>query len=793
MKLKKKAEKRGQIKGYLDELQNSYGDFDVTILEKDKDGEQKARLAWKKYCECANNEALCERLNNRTILDVEIVLDLEDPSKYEELIKQLDEAKYKYRAFFTGSKGYHIHMIFPELRDMEPDKRKSVKEYMISKYGCDIQKAGNRCMIALEYSQHWKGTGKAKTLIKEVEGYNLLNGLMCEMRENSKFKDLEKSGYIFDESEVYKEGIFPVCQLMEDELGFGFLYPKWKTVYDYKDRPIGKKQVKVPVMVTSKREFYEVGMEMETKYKTQFENVPGKYPLRWSLSSLKEFLEGHAPDIDSMELYSKMKEQYKRYMYFSQDIWYKVHTLWDLGTYFFMLFRYYPLMEMRGQHGTAKSKVMTISRMMTFNATEEMTNPSPPSLFRPTHELRPTKYIDEAEKLFVQQKGKIEIDDRAELINSSYKYTGCVPRQDKIGNKYVTVYYSTYSPTMICSINGLFGATEDRAIVHITVKAPKGDKRNRMSPAEQDKIWQEIRNEEYLYAMQSWREVKAIYDCLDVKDKLDSRDFELWRPLLSLAKHIDPSDDLFKEVLNFAAEVTELKEGDRIPETSNQYQMLKNMYELILEGKNPVYLKDIRARFYDSEWKPSEITIQRKLDVLGFKDFRHHFKSGSGYDIGKLDFDKIVVTVCPSLIHTDQMAIPASRASRASPITEFIEEKVVSSKVTLGDARDARGSISADSGYNMVTLGDGGDARLFDEKHASVTYFIDDRHFKSDARDAQNAKIWGRADIVKFVEENDRLGNVDLIERKFGEDAISRLLETGDLFIAKPDWVKVLK
>ena len=115
----------------------------------------------------------------------------------------------------------------------------------------------------------------------------------------------------------------------------------------------------------------------------------------------------------------RIKEIYEKYLYYNNKTWYAIHALWDMGTYFFLLLKAYPLLELRGIRGSAKTKTMGISSSITFNATDIMINPSESALFRETNEKRPTKYIDEAEKLFKVEKGKVIPDTRAELINSS--------------------------------------------------------------------------------------------------------------------------------------------------------------------------------------------------------------------------------------------------------------------------------------------------------------------------------------------------------------------------------------
>jgi len=66
--------------------------------------------------------------------------------------------------FSTGSRGYHLHCLVPELALLPKAEVKKFKAYVLKKYGADPAKATLRTMIAIEGSPHWK-TGKPKTLV----------------------------------------------------------------------------------------------------------------------------------------------------------------------------------------------------------------------------------------------------------------------------------------------------------------------------------------------------------------------------------------------------------------------------------------------------------------------------------------------------------------------------------------------------------------------------------------------------------------------------------------------------
>lgn len=158
-------------KSYLDWLFYKQGrqasDYELCYLDQKTDIKHK----WRKYSELCfdtdhkKNKWFVEKANNRTILKNEVVFDLEEPERYDEIIAAFTADSLYYRAFSTGSRGFHFHLLYNrELTEVE-------RMGLIKKYGCDTQKASDRCMIALEFEKHWK-TGKPKMLVKENKGIN---------------------------------------------------------------------------------------------------------------------------------------------------------------------------------------------------------------------------------------------------------------------------------------------------------------------------------------------------------------------------------------------------------------------------------------------------------------------------------------------------------------------------------------------------------------------------------------------------------------------------------------------
>lgn len=164
--------KRG-LKQYLDHLFYDVGkqrcDFLVSGLKRTKDGDRSTK--WYKYSEKImpidlNEEYKIQWVNQRQILPNEIVLDLEERESIVKIVKELLTMNFKFHVFDTGSRGFHIHIFFSNVLSKEQ------KIKFIRHFGGDEQMAGNKHMINLEWSPHWK-SGKIKT---EVRLRDILDG-----------------------------------------------------------------------------------------------------------------------------------------------------------------------------------------------------------------------------------------------------------------------------------------------------------------------------------------------------------------------------------------------------------------------------------------------------------------------------------------------------------------------------------------------------------------------------------------------------------------------------------------
>ena len=173
MNLKKKKVLLDKL--YYDVGKQNYDFFLAGTYEKNG---EKLFTKWKKYSECIfpmdengksddwKTQKFFEQINQRQILPIEIVLDVEEKEKIKPIVEKLEKWKWEYSIWETGSRGYHIHIIGNRVMTQEE------KEGIAEKLGTDVQVSSDKHLIALENCPHWKGTGKIK---KEIMKEQIMN------------------------------------------------------------------------------------------------------------------------------------------------------------------------------------------------------------------------------------------------------------------------------------------------------------------------------------------------------------------------------------------------------------------------------------------------------------------------------------------------------------------------------------------------------------------------------------------------------------------------------------------
>ena len=164
---------------FLQHIQEKYTDIKVHFINQPK------HLIWKteKMLSDLNMKDLNE-VNLRKIFPDEILLDIEEPAELVRIRNKLDDKNWSYTVWSTGSRGYHISLIFEDLKQYDIKERNMFRKYIIKEFGTDESKSSERTWLALEHARHFK-TGNEKTLVLKKNGkINLLPNAIIEYVKN---------------------------------------------------------------------------------------------------------------------------------------------------------------------------------------------------------------------------------------------------------------------------------------------------------------------------------------------------------------------------------------------------------------------------------------------------------------------------------------------------------------------------------------------------------------------------------------------------------------------------------
>ncbi len=257
---------------------------------------------------------------------------------------------------------------------------------------------------------------------------------------------------------------------------------------------------------------------------------------------------------NAYNLFQMIKTKAKQYIWFSNPLSYDIISLWIMGTYMYWGFNNYPYIHLSGTPDSGKSTVQRFISCLAFNGyfTESISNPS---IFRYVEEMRATLCIDEQE--FLASEDALQT---ISILNSGYHKAGKATRQepytDADGNKkMITVSFSTYSPKVLSGLRGLDKTLQTRSI-GIPMKPANTKEYSRREIEESDPSWQTIRDELYVWALDSVSDVMNLYKNSqdDYDTNIKNRMWQKYHAMLSLSmyfKNIVSSSDIHDNLIRF--------------------------------------------------------------------------------------------------------------------------------------------------------------------------------------------------------------------------------------------------
>src|SRR3989344_1331610 len=133
------------------QLQKDYPELLVHYVDKTNNEKWKKPKVLREL-----NETELMQFNLRRQLPNEIVIDLENPDLYFDILSKLYKHKISYYSYKTGSKGYYLHVLFTDLPELNDDLRYLFRKKFIESFGGDTRLTSEKQWIAVEDRPHFK-------------------------------------------------------------------------------------------------------------------------------------------------------------------------------------------------------------------------------------------------------------------------------------------------------------------------------------------------------------------------------------------------------------------------------------------------------------------------------------------------------------------------------------------------------------------------------------------------------------------------------------------------------------
>ncbi len=384
---------------------------------------------------------------------------------------------------------------------------------------------------------------------------------------------------------------------------------------------------------------------------------------RFSYRGIRTFVEGNSA-VSIPGLYRKIYDYIKRFIHFPDEAYLSFVTLWVMGTYLFMIFRYYPYVWLNAEKGSGKTLLMEILASVAFNG-ELITSPTESVIFRDISNNLITMFIDEVEQL--RKRDKDIYSSLISILNVGFNTAGVVKRTESTGQGgFAVKTYSAYSPKMFAGINEIDDVLQDRTVrIPLLRKKDEETVQRYKGTAEIVDLQRSIRDELYTFALTYAKDVAEVYhakgDVIQGMSHLNNRELDIWEPIFLLANIIDSQAENVRltdtmEVLSKRS--VEEKQSDSV--SQNETYKLLNVVKVMLDEVNALQAdgnikvfeaKDVFEYFQktdDYEWleKRNALTLRLKrikvkseqkriggdkkpvyiIDIAEFQDLCERFK-----------------------------------------------------------------------------------------------------------------------------------------------------------------------
>lgn len=281
--------------------------------------------------------------------------------------------------------------------------------------------------------------------------------------------------------------------------------------------------------------------------------------------------------------------------------------------------------------GSGKSTVAYFVQYTAFN-TSYTINPTKSYITRTKNKLKCTTIIDERENIN-------DSEDLKLILNGSYTSGSSEGLTEQtFSGAFVPIDLDIYSPSMLCTINPIFGATADRIIkidmVRASTKMIQSD--NDIKKSKDEKSWSELREQLFLFGLLfRKRIIKEYKNFVPKSDILKNRPLDIWKPIFAVNKFFSSvcCKDSNKKLYEYYETIYSTQKTE---ELSNNWSFIMLQILDDLRDNEEIPFSTIHEKFKGVivEWFGKSIsmalsgTILRKIGYTTMNGLRIRKKSG---------------------------------------------------------------------------------------------------------------------------------------------------------------------
>lgn len=317
----------------------------------------------------------------------------------------------------------------------------------------------------------------------------------------------------------------------------------------------------------------------------------------------------------AQQLIEKLDLLLRRYIFFSDPVYYSLCSLYILFTYVYKDFDELPYLLIFGPKGSGKSTLGAILKSLCDKG-RKVSDVSPAILYRYIDQRKQkglTIVIDESEDLSQAKGSNLFL----RVLRSGYKSDGSIGRFDR----FKTTFFSTFCPKVIINTAGILDpALESRTIPIPMIKAQTHLEKFRSKKSEKD--FEDIRGliQQFLNAYR--RAILDHYNAFPGIEGLAGRDEEIWAPILVIGDILDGTSaelSLSKNIVELAKKVIDQRRRRLLVENRDA-QVLEATWEYVKTkkplNKEGLYIGEKLTMSIAKRWDIPSLKIEAVSRIL---------------------------------------------------------------------------------------------------------------------------------------------------------------------------------